>query len=122
MKKDLLNILKSSVGKEDPIVYFATLAEVIEQFSSSLESMESQLKLIERNSVLAIEWDAKVALDMILEQIEALRASPNREIYDDIILQLKTASVTPSITENYKQFCKFWLDTLGFHPFLNYKK
>ena len=58
---------------------------------------------------------------MLSDQIEALKAA-DKDVYASEIAALKIAYAEDMITQEYASFCQFWLDILGFHPFLNYDK
>ena len=124
--KNLLSKMESSVGTEDPIEYFKLLTQAIGELYSSNLLLKDQLNKIERNSALSIMWDEQIALTMLSQEIDRLRASDDKDLYFDILKDLKTAytltSTPSSVTCNYQRFCQFWIDKLGYHPFLNYRK
>ncbi len=78
------------------------------------EVMESNLK-----AALAIQWEPKLASGMISKMIENLRQ--DKDTYQNEISQLKKAFVENKVTQNYNEFCQFWQDVLGYHPFLEYE-
>jgi hypothetical protein len=56
---------------------------------------------------------------MITDQISVLRA--DKENFVEEISKLKIAFFEDKVTQSYNEFCFFWEETLGFHPFLDYK-
>lgn len=119
-REDLLADMKKSVGTQDPIVFFEKMIDVFNLVFDRLDAMEETLKDIKVSAALAIEWEPKVARDMITTQIEVLRNDPNKDIYFNEISELKKAFADDLVTQNYANFCRFWEDTLGYHPFMEY--
>lgn len=120
-RQALLDEMKSSVGSQAPVVYFEKLTELFSILFDKIENLEDELHQVRMQSALAIQWDPKVASNMLAEQIEVLRKA-DKDTYAFEIIDLKRAYADDLITQEYASFCQFWLDTLGFHPFLNYDK
>jgi hypothetical protein len=57
---------------------------------------------------------------MISKMIEELRQ--DKDVYHEELLKLKKAFVEDRVTQEYQDFCNFWQDVLGWHPFLDYDK
>jgi hypothetical protein len=57
---------------------------------------------------------------MIAKEINNLRAL-DKETYASEIAQLKQAYSEDKVTQSYPEFCQFWENTLGWHPFIDYK-
>ncbi len=115
----LLKEMKESIGTQDPIKFFEKMINVFVLLFNHIEKLEKDLAKTRMNAALAIQWEPKVARAMITNQIETLRK--NKEDYVEEIAQLKKAFFEDTVTQNYNDFCSFWEDTLGFHPFLDYK-
>ena len=129
--RDLIDKLEGSIGIVDPIVYFKTLTEAIKmllewdviqkeaitELREDNLKMRSQLHQIKTQTALAIQWEPKVAASMLGKQIDILRQ--DKDTYFNEIDALKKAYTEDRVTQNYHDFCKFWSDTLGFHPFLD---
>lgn len=120
-RKALLLDMKNSIGTQAPTVYFEKLTDLLEMLFDHVEDLEEELHQVRTHSALAIQWDPKVASNMLAEQIEVLRKA-DKDTYAFEIIDLKRAYADDLITQEYASFCQFWLDTLGFHPFLNYDK
>ena len=118
-RKTLLKEMKDSVGTQEPVVFFAKMVDVFNLLFDRMEKLEKDLGETRMNAVLAIQWEPKVARVMITDQIRILR--DEKEDYLDELSKLKKAFVEDKVTQNYHDFCIFWEDTLGFHPFLSYK-
>lgn len=118
-RQQLLEEMRKSVGVKDPIVFFTHMVSVFELLFDKLENLERQNKLLQIKTALAIKWEPAVALDMLDKEINTLRQ--DRDIYHNEISALKKARMEDSVTQNYELFCNFWEDTLGYHPFLDYK-
>lgn len=116
--KDLLKEMKDSVGTKDPVVFFEKMVSVFEVLFEKLDGLEKDMARVKTNSALAIQWEPKVASDMLTKQIDLLRQ--DRETYHAEISALKAAYATGTVVLSYDRFCNFWLDTLGWHPFLDY--
>jgi len=115
----LLKDMKASVGTQDPIVFFEKMVDVFTLLFDRLDEMEVEIKKANMKAALAIQWEPKVASSMLFVMIEDLRQ--DKETYFDEIAALKKAFVEDKVTQNYSDFCVFWEDTLGWHPFLDYK-
>ncbi len=115
----LLKDMKSCVGTQDPIVFFEKMVDVFGLLFDRIEKLEKDLGETRTNAALAIQWEPKVAQAMITDQINVLRQ--DKETYFDEISELKKAFVEDKVTQNYHDFCHFWQETLGFHPFLSYE-
>lgn len=117
-RQDLLKEMKDAVGTQEPIVFFAKMIDVFNLMFDRIDQLENNLRQVKNHAALAIEWEPKVAASMIAKQIEALRQ--DKDTYFMEIEALKKAYADDIVTQNYTQFCQFWLDTLGWHPFLDY--
>lgn len=115
----LIKEMRESIGIKDPIVFFGKLTDVLSLLFDRINSLELSLDKVKRQSTLAIQWEPKVAQDFLALQIEALRK--DKELYFNELSLLKKAYTEDLVTQNYKDFVDFWINTLGFHPFLDYK-
>lgn len=120
---EVLKNMKNSVGSKDPIEFFKSLVDVLEvlveqnnKLSSSLNFVINELKNTKRNLALAINWDPKIASELIVAEIEKLRK--DTDTYHNEISILKNAYKS-STFESYDAFVNFWKDTLGYHPFID---
>lgn len=119
-RKTLFKEMKDSVGTQNPVVFFDKMVDVFTLLFDHIEELEAQVRESNLKAALAIEWEPKVAQAMITEQINLLRR--DKDTYFEEISQLKKAFVEDKVTQNYKVFCEFWQETLGFHPFLDYDR
>lgn len=124
---DLLKEMKESVGTRDPIEFFGKMADVFNLLFDRIDSLESLLQKINLNSVLAINWDRHVAAEMLDDEIQWMRTNGKDTIigtnmYDDEILALQNAYMYGNHCQSYAEFCDFWTNTLGYHPFLESRK
>lgn len=117
-REDLLQEMKESVGTKDPLIYFEKLTDVFGLLFDQIEKLESRLKKLEKHTALAIQWDSKIASDMLAKEVVNLRES-NKEFYFPEIEALKAAYAQDKVTQSYVEFCEFWQTTLGWHPFLD---
>lgn len=118
--KDLLKEMSDSVGVQEPVHYFLQLTQVLGLLFDRLDQVEKEVQLVKTYTALAIEWDPKVASNMLAEQIKKMRSQVDRDVYLVEIAALQVAYATDIITQEYASFCQFWQDTLGYHPFLDY--
>lgn len=118
--KDLLEDMRNSVGQKDPVVFFEKMVSVFEAMFEKLDSLERDMDRIKTHSALSIQWDPKVASDMITRQVQILRE--DKATYSNEIHLLKTAFAEDKVTQNYADFCQFWVSCLGWHPFLDYER
>ena len=118
-RKTLLKEMKDSIGTQEPIVFFDKMVDLFNLLFDRIEDLEQNVAETKMNSALAIHWEPKVARSMITEQIDILRV--NKDTYVEEISKLKRAFIEDKVTQNYNDFCSFWEETLGFHPFLDYK-
>ena len=119
-KENLIKEMMETIGDKDPILFFQKLTLLFERLSIQMDEIQDDLDKVKTNSALAIAWDPKVASDLLSHQIDVLRQ--DRDLYHDQLSDLKKAYVEGLVTQDYITFVNFWVDTLGFHPFLNYKK
>lgn len=117
-KEDLLKEMKESIGTKDPLVFFDKMVDVFNLMFDRMEVLEKSLNRIKTQSALAIKWESKVASDMLSKEVDILRRT-DKDTYAVEISALKQAYSEDLVTQNYNDFCKFWEDTLGWHPFLD---
>lgn len=116
-KEVLLNEMRDLIGKKDPIEFFAKMVDAFDLLFAKIDNLENQVRFVKTNAALAIDWDPKIASDLIGKQIEFLRK--DKDVYAVELQKLKTAY---NLTFNdAKSFVTFWIDTLGYHPFLDYE-
>jgi len=118
-RKALLKDMRESIGTREPIVFFEKMVDALNLLFDQNEKLEKDLAATRMNATLAIQWEPKVARAMITEQIDVLRE--NKDTYVEEISKLKKAFIEDKVTQNYNEFCGFWEETLGFHPFLEYR-
>lgn len=109
-REDLLKEMKECIGNKEPVVFFEKMVDVFNLLFDRLERLE-------RQSALSIQWDARVASNMLAKQVNVLRQ--DKDLYANEISALKKAFAEDIVTNNYADFCNFWYDTLGWHPFLD---
>lgn len=119
-RKVLLQEMKDSVGNQAPVVFFEKMCDAFNLLFDRIDELEEQVRESNLKAALAIQWEPKVAQTMITEQINLLRQ--DRDTYTEEISQLKKAFVENKVTQSYDEFCQFWQDVLGFHPFLDYDR
>ena len=118
-REDLLAEMKKSVGSKDPIYFFEKMVDVFSMLFDRIDVLEEDLRQARIQSALAIQWEPRLASAMIAAQINKLRA--DKDTYFNEIRDLKAAFAEDRITQNYTDFCNYWVEILGFHPFLEYK-
>lgn len=116
-REDVLKEMKESVGQKEPVVFFEKMVDVLNLLFDRMEKMESDLHRVKTYSALAISWEPRVASEMLSRQIDILRQ--DKDTYHTEISALKEAFTKNLVTQNYHDFTSFWLDTLGWHPFLD---
>lgn len=119
-REDLLKEMKESIGTKDPVVFFQSMIDVFNLLFDRIDSLESSNHRLQTNTALAIQWEPKVASNLLSKQIDILRQ--DKETYFTELSALKIAYGENKVTQSYAEFCKFWVDTLGWHPFLDYSK
>ncbi len=118
-REDLLADMKKGIGTQDPIIFFEKMVDVFNLLFDKIDSLQADVKQAKTQSALAIQWEPKQASAMLANQINILRQDP--QTYSSEISELKKAFAENIVTLNYDTFCKFWVDVLGWHPFLDYK-
>jgi len=118
-RADLLQEMRDSVGLQDPIIFFQKFVDVFNLLFDKIDGLEGQLNEMRRQQALAIQWEPAVAADMMVKQIAFMRQ--DRDTYQTQINDFKQAYAENKVTQSYGEFVQFWRDTLGFHPFLEYK-
>jgi chromatin segregation and condensation protein Rec8/ScpA/Scc1 (kleisin family) len=116
-REDLLKEMKESVGTKDPLEFFSKLPDVLTLLFDRIDQLENTLDRVKRQSALAINWEPKVAADMLAKQVQVLRQ--DKDTYANEITALKQAFAEDKVTQSYQEFTRFWETTLGWHPFLD---
>jgi hypothetical protein len=119
LRDQLLKDMESSVGTKDPLVYFKNMTLLFKFLFEELDSLSQENEMLKTMAALAIKWEPTVARDMLDAQVNRLRES--KDVFHAEISAFKKARMEDSVTQNYDNFCKFWEDTLGYHPFIDYK-
>lgn len=118
MKREaILKEMKEAVGTKEPIEYFAKLTDVLSLLFDEIDRLNSKVSRVQTQSALAINWEPKVASDLLAKQVDILRQ--DKDTYFNEIDALKKAFAEDKITQSYNDFCLFWQETLGWHPFLD---
>jgi hypothetical protein len=120
LRENLINDMRDCIGTRDPIEYFSKLVSALDLLFDEIEILQTQNIGLHVKTALAIQWEPSLALDLLDAQINTLRE--DRDLYHAEISAFKKARMEDSVTQSYEAFCKFWVDTLGYHPFLPYKK
>jgi len=118
-QEDLLTEMRNSIGTQDPIIFFEKMVDVFDQLFNQIDQLKFEVKKANTKATLAIQWEPKVASTMLSNMINDLRQ--DKETYFEEISELKKAFAEDVVTQTYDTFCKFWIDVLGWHPFLDYK-
>ena len=116
-REDILKDMKEACGTKEPIEYFAKLTDVLSMLFDRIDGLEKTLNRVKTQSALAIHWEPKVASDLLAKQVEILRQ--DKDTYFNEINTLKQAFAEDKVTQNYNEFCEFWQNVLGWHPFLD---
>lgn len=120
-REDLISEMKGSIGTREPIVFFQKMVDAFNLLFDRLDQLESDLKKVKVQSALSIQWEPKLASEMLAKQVYVLRQNKDKDAYANEIEALKVAYAQDKVTQNYQEFCKFWVETLGWHPFLDSK-
>jgi hypothetical protein len=118
-REDVLKDMRDMVGKKDPVEFFAKMVDMFGLLFDQVDLLKQELLSVRINSALAIQWEPKLAADMLTAQVDILRE--DKETYFNEISALKKAFGEDKVTQSYQGFVNFWQETLGWHPFLNYK-
>lgn len=119
-REDLLKDMKDSIGTQAPVVFFEKMTDLLGLLFDRIDELEADVKRVSLQSALSIHWEPKLASTMISNMIEELRQ--DKDVYHEELFQLKKAFVEDRVTQEYKDFCTFWQEVLGWHPFLDYDK
>lgn len=118
-REDVLKEMREAVGTKEPVEFFAKMVDAFSLLFDRIDGLEKDLRRVKTHSALSIQWEPKVAGDMLSEQISILKQDSGT--YFSELAELKKAYAEDRVTQNYHDFCQFWLETLGYHPFLDYK-
>lgn len=118
-REDLLAEMKACIGTQEPVVFFGKMVDTFELLFNRIDQLMFEVRKANIKATLAIQWEPKLASTMIANMINDLRS--DKDTYFEEITALKKAFVEDQVTQNYKDFCSFWEETLGYHPFLDYK-
>lgn len=117
----LLKEMRSSIGTQAPVVFFEKMTDLLDMMFDHIEKLEDDNKRLKTLVPLAIQWEPKVAANMLAQQIDLLREA-DKDMYANEIQSLKIAYAEDRVTQEYSDFCRFWQETLGYHPFLSYDR
>ena len=118
-REDLLLEMRKSIGSQEPIYFFEKMVDVFNLLFDRLDRLEFELKKVNTKAALAIQWEHRVASTMLSDMIRDLRQ--DTDTYFEEISKLKKAFAEDKVTQSYQDFCNFWQEVLGWHPFLGYK-
>lgn len=122
MNRDaLLKEMRDCIGTQNPTVFFEKMTRVFELMFEHIEGLELDSQRLRTLVPLAIQWEPKVAANMLAQEIEHMKKA-DKDAYATEIQVFKVAYAEDRVTQEYADFCKFWQDTLGYHPFLDYDK
>ena len=120
---DLIDKMDQTIGVKEPIEYFKLLTQsistLLQQNVLQLEQIKKlriELDRVKTQSALSIQWEPKVAANMMANQIDILRN--DKDTYFQELEAFKKAYTEDRVTQNYHDFVTFWVTTLGWHPFL----
>lgn len=116
-REEVLKEMKNSVGTKDPVEYFRKMTDVLGLLFDRIDRLENTIHRVRTQSALAIKWEPKVASNLLSRQVEILRQ--DKATYFNEISALMKAFAEDEVTQNYDLFCEFWVNTLGWHPFLD---
>lgn len=114
--KSIIDNMKGAIGTKAPIHFFESMTELFTIMFDKLSKIENDLVKLKINTALSLQWDPRVANEMLIEQIEFLKK--DKETYHAELAACKLAYSQGIITKDYSSFVEFWIDTLGFHPFI----
>ena len=123
MNKDsLLKEMRESIGTKDPIVFFEKMIDAFEILFNQIDHLRVEVQDTKNFLTLAIKWDPKVANSMLVRTIQDLRVKGDDgtgvNVFHEEISQLKKLMMNGEMTADYDTFCKLFIETLGYHPFL----
>lgn len=118
-RNNLIKEMRDCIGKKDPIEFFSLMTEVFDILFNDLDQLKEDNTRLKICTALSIQWEPKVASELLAKQIDVLRK--DKDTYFSEIHDLKTAYAEGKVVKSYDEFCKFWITTLGWHPFLEYK-
>ncbi len=118
-REDVLKEMRECIGTQEPVVFFGKMVDVFDILFNQIDQLKFDLNKANVKATLAIKWEPKVASQMLADIIHDLRQ--DRDTYSEQLSNLKKAYAENVVTQNYDTFCSFWIDTLGYHPFLDYK-
>jgi hypothetical protein len=121
-KDDLLKEMRDSIGTKDPIIFFEKMVGAFDLLFEEILFIRSEVQDTKNFLALAIKWDPQVANSMLVRTIQDLRNKGNDgtdiNIFHEEISQLKKFMMLGTMTTDYDTFCKCFIETLGYHPFL----
>lgn len=118
-KDELLKSMREDIGNKSPLDFFAKFVDAFELLFSRIDQLEAELRKVKTNSALAINWDPKVASQLISKEIDKLRNDKDKDLYANELSALKKAYSRTFV--DYNAFVTFWIDVLGYHPFMDYE-
>lgn len=121
LKKEVVfKNLKDSIENKTPVEFFANFTDMFNLLFDKLDALEDSLDKANLKASLAIEWDPEIARELFTQQIKILKKEP--ELFKEEIIALKAAYKNNECVGSYKEFCTFWKNQFGYHPFMDYEK
>lgn len=116
-KEDLIKDMRDCIGEKEPIEFFNHMVTAFDKLFDEIDFLNKEILDLKTRGALAIQWEPKVASSMLSDKIAEIRGD---DLYKTEVSELKKAYAEDRVTQNYHDFCEFWVNTLGYHPFLNY--
>lgn len=124
----LIKTMNDSIDTKDPIEFFKNLTMLLNEVCNKLDKLAVEVKQCKVHAALSIDWDPKLATDLIGKKLASLRSSEDKDLYAPQI-DVKRAYQIDELKRAYKyssfndakSFVEFWTKTLGHHPFLDYE-
>src|SRR5688572_29579835 len=105
-REDLLKEMKESIGTKDPIEYFDKLTDVLTLLFNRIDDLEKTVDRLTVQSALSIQWDPRLASDMLAKEVTKLRLT-DKDGFTAEISALKVAFAEDKVTQSYDEFVNF---------------
>ena len=79
-RDNLLKEMKESVGTKDPIDFFTKMVDMFSILFEHIDLLEKDLLRVKTQSALSIQWEPRVASDMLVRQVDILRKDKGKLI------------------------------------------
>lgn len=94
-REDLIKNMRDCIGEKEPIEFFNHMVTVFDRLFDEINSLNKEVQDLKTRSALSIQWEPKVAANMLSDRISEMRGN---DLYKDEVVELKKAYAEDRVT------------------------